>query len=90
MRMAECAVEVQQLRRMFKGRRKAHDVVALESVDLAIPAGEVHGLLGPNGAGKTTLCKVLSTVLLPTSGHASVADDSRPGCSRLTSRALPA
>lgn len=71
--MAEHAVEVQQLRRVFKGRRRAPDVVALDSVDLAIPAGEVHGLLGPNGAGKTTLCKILSTVLLPTSGYARVA-----------------
>jgi len=60
------------LRRVFKGRRKSPDVTALDGVDLVIPAGEVHGLLGPNGAGKTTLCKILSTVLLPTSGHASV------------------
>ena len=73
MRVADHAVEVRQLRRVFKGRRKAPEVVALDNVDLAIPAGEVHGLLGPNGAGKTTLCKILSTVLLPTSGRASVA-----------------
>ncbi|HEX6232455.1 MAG TPA: ABC transporter ATP-binding protein [Jiangellaceae bacterium] len=73
MLVTEGAVEVRQLRRVFKGRRKAPEVIALDSVDLVIPAGEVHGLLGPNGAGKTTLCKILSTVLLPTSGHASVA-----------------
>ena len=72
MRVAEDAVEVRRLRRVFKGRRRSPDVTALDSVDLVIPAGEVHGLLGPNGAGKTTLCKILSTVLLPTSGHASV------------------
>jgi ABC-2 type transport system ATP-binding protein len=73
MRTSENAVEVRQLRRVFKGRRKAPEVVALDAVDLAIPDGEVHGLLGPNGAGKTTLCKILSTVLLPTSGQAYVA-----------------
>ncbi|HSJ59866.1 MAG TPA: ABC transporter ATP-binding protein [Jiangellaceae bacterium] len=72
MRLAEDAVVVRRLRRIFKGRRKSPDVTALDGVDLVIPAGEVHGLLGPNGAGKTTLCKILSTVLLPTSGQASV------------------
>jgi ABC-2 type transport system ATP-binding protein len=72
MRLAEDAVEVRRLRRIFKGRRRSPDVTALDGVDLVVPAGEVHGLLGPNGAGKTTLCKILSTVLLPTSGHASV------------------
>ncbi len=67
------AIEVAGLRRVFGGRRRSPEVVALAGVDLTIPDGEVHGLLGPNGAGKTTLCKVLSTVLLPTSGRAAVA-----------------
>ncbi|WP_156252749.1 ABC transporter ATP-binding protein [Pseudactinotalea terrae] len=66
------AVAVTGLRREFGGRRGQRLVTALRDVDLEIPEGEIHGLLGPNGAGKTTLCKILSTVLLPTSGRAEI------------------
>jgi ABC-2 type transport system ATP-binding protein len=65
------AVVVEEVRRVFTPRKR-DPVTALDGVSLAIPAGEVHGLLGPNGAGKTTLVKILSTVLLPTGGRASV------------------
>src|SRR5690349_16733461 len=65
------AVAVEELVRVFTPRKRP-PVRALDGITLAIPAGEVHGLLGPNGAGKTTLVKILSTVLLPTSGTASV------------------
>ncbi len=51
----------------------AGDVVALESLDLDIFAGEFFGLLGPNGAGKTTAIGILTTRVLPTSGTAVVA-----------------
>jgi ABC-2 type transport system ATP-binding protein len=68
---AGAAVDVRELRRVFTPRKR-DPVVALDGVSLTIPAGEVHGMLGPNGAGKTTLVKILSTVLLPTSGTARV------------------
>jgi ABC-2 type transport system ATP-binding protein len=45
---------------------------ALTDVNLTVEHGEIRGILGPNGAGKTTLCKILSTVLLPTTGSAAI------------------
>ncbi|MET9416596.1 ATP-binding cassette domain-containing protein [Streptomyces klenkii] len=49
------------------------DVRALDGVDLDVPEGTVLGLLGPNGAGKTTAVRVLTTLIKPDSGSASVA-----------------
>jgi ABC-2 type transport system ATP-binding protein len=49
------------------------DVRALDGVDLDVPDGTVLGLLGPNGAGKTTAVRVLTTLLQPDSGSATVA-----------------
>ena len=46
--------------------------LALSSIDLEVAEGEFLGLLGPNGAGKTTLFKVLSTLILPDTGRATI------------------
>ena len=64
------AIDARAVRRVYKA--KPRPVVALDGVDLQVEPGELFGLLGPNGAGKTTLIKVLTTLLLPTSGTASV------------------
>lgn len=71
------AIEVSHLRRIFKShtgviRRTAKEIVAVDDVSFEIPEGELFGLLGPNGAGKTTTVKMLTTLLIPTAGSASV------------------
>jgi ABC-2 type transport system ATP-binding protein len=64
------AIDVRGIRRVYNV--KPTPVVALQGVDLAVEPGEFFGLLGPNGAGKTTLIKILTTLLLPSSGTASI------------------
>ena len=53
--------------------RKFGDLVAVDRVSLTINQGEIFGLIGPNGAGKSTLIRMLTTLLPPTSGSATVA-----------------
>jgi ABC-2 type transport system ATP-binding protein len=61
------AIEVEKLVREFrKGPR------AVDGIDLAVSPGEIYGFLGPNGAGKSTTVLMLTTLLPPTSGRASV------------------
>ncbi|MBF8184369.1 ATP-binding cassette domain-containing protein [Nonomuraea sp. K274] len=52
--------------------KKYGDVVALDGMELTVPEGTVFGLLGPNGAGKTTTVRILTTLLRPDAGHATV------------------
>jgi ABC-2 type transport system ATP-binding protein len=63
----EPAIEVENLVREFrKGPR------AVDGIDLAVSPGEIYGFLGPNGAGKSTTVLMLTTLLPPTSGRATV------------------
>jgi ABC-2 type transport system ATP-binding protein len=61
------AIVVEGLERAFG------EVLAVQGVDLEVAEGEIYGFLGPNGAGKTTTVRMLTTLLLPTGGRASVA-----------------
>ncbi len=60
------AIAVEGLERSFD------DVLAVRGVDLEVEEGEIYGFLGPNGAGKTTTVRMLTTLLLPTAGRATV------------------
>jgi len=60
-------LETRSLTRLFG------PLTAVDSLEISVEPGEVFGLVGPNGAGKTTVIKMLTTLLPPTSGNASVA-----------------
>jgi len=71
------AIEVQNLQRVYRARigvirRSIKEVKAVEDISFDIKSGELFGLLGPNGAGKTTTVKMLTTLLIPTQGKASI------------------
>jgi ABC-2 type transport system ATP-binding protein len=71
------AIQARDLVRTYKTstgifRRRAVEVQAVRGVSFEVADGELFGLLGPNGAGKTTTIKMLITLLIPTSGSATV------------------
>jgi len=71
------AVETDNLRKVFEIkqgllRRNAKTVVAVEGISLTVPAGQSVAFIGPNGAGKSTTIKMLTGILKPSSGTASV------------------
>ena len=69
--MLSAVIHARGLARTF--RKKKQEVHAVTGVDLDVEAGEIVGFLGPNGAGKTTTLRMLTTLLEPTAGTATVA-----------------
>jgi ABC-2 type transport system ATP-binding protein len=74
------AIELEDVRKVFsvrvkrgRVRRERRRVEAVAGVSFAIDAGELVGYVGPNGAGKSTTVKMLTGILVPTSGRISVA-----------------
>ena len=87
------AVETHRLTKIYPPRRGwlrlgkpvSPPVPAVREVSLRVERGEIFGLLGPNGAGKTTLIKMLTTLIVPTSGEGRVN-----GCDLRAERAIKA
>ncbi len=65
-------INVQTLTKTYEDLSRG-PFVAVDKVSFRVGEGEIFGLLGPNGAGKTTVLRILSTVLSPTGGTATVA-----------------
>ena len=80
--MSDNVLEVTDVSKSFPG------VVALDSVSLAVRAGEVHALLGENGAGKSTLIKIVSGAQAPDSGQVSIAGSTMAHPSPAAAQAL--
>ncbi|HEV3219154.1 MAG TPA: ABC transporter ATP-binding protein [Candidatus Acidoferrales bacterium] len=73
--MAELALQVENLTKVYGPRglfRRGKSILAVDGMSFSVARGSIFGLLGPNGAGKTTLLKMLTTLVRPTSGRASV------------------
>ncbi len=66
--MSEAVIETSGLRKVFRSRR-GRRVVAVDGLDLTVPAGGVHGFLGPNGSGKTTTIRMLLGLARATEGE---------------------
>jgi ABC-2 type transport system ATP-binding protein len=62
------AIQTERLRKQY-----SDEVIAVDGIDLYVDEGEMFAFLGPNGAGKTTTVRMLTTLLRPTSGRATVA-----------------
>jgi len=69
--VSDLAIEVKDLIKFYE-KRGQPPVRAVQGVSFSVRRGEIFGLLGPNGAGKTTTLKILTTLLLPTSGSVRV------------------
>jgi ABC-2 type transport system ATP-binding protein len=68
-------IEASGLRKSYKARRKRKvtSIEAVRGVDFAVQRGEIFGFLGPNGAGKTTTLRILTTLIRPDGGDATIA-----------------
>ena len=76
--MSDHVIATRGLRKVYRTRRLGR-VVAVDGLDLAVPAGGVHGFLGPNGSGKTTTIRLLLGLAAATSGEMTLFGERVPG-----------
>jgi NitT/TauT family transport system ATP-binding protein len=67
------AIEAVGLSHRYRGR--SGEVVAIEQIDLAVPAGELLAILGPSGCGKSTLLRIVSGLVVPSGGRVRLAGE---------------
>ncbi|PNY79497.1 ABC transporter ATP-binding protein [Deinococcus koreensis] len=82
----EPALELRNLRKVFRGRTRAGDVVAVNDVSFSIARGEVLGLVGESGSGKSTIARLVARFHEPSGGEIRLAGEATPR--RLRGRAL--
>ena len=70
--MSENAIEIKDLRKIYKGNKKSPDKEALKGVSMNIKRGSIFGLLGPNGAGKSTIINIMAGMVTKTSGSVKI------------------
>ncbi|MBU0645672.1 MAG: ABC transporter ATP-binding protein [Alphaproteobacteria bacterium] len=66
------AIEIEALRKTYKGSKGQPPKEALKGIDLTIPRGSIFGLLGPNGAGKSTMINILAGLVIKSSGKVKI------------------
>ncbi|APX89603.1 multidrug ABC transporter ATP-binding protein [Brevirhabdus pacifica] len=90
--MTQNAIEITGLRKTYAGSGNQEPKLALDGVDLTIPAGTIFGLLGPNGAGKSTLINILAGLVRKSAGSVRIwgfDQDVNPRQSRASIGVMP-
>ena len=76
--MSDVLIKVNRLQKVFRLGLMRRRVDAVKDVSLEVRQGEIFGFLGPNGAGKTTTIKMITGLISPTSGDATIFGDPIP------------
>ena len=90
--MTDAAIEITGLKKTYAPSAKSPAKVALDGVDLTIPAGSIFGLLGPNGAGKSTMINIMAGLVLKSAGRVNIwgfDQDENPRQSRAAIGVMP-